>query len=274
MSEPNEQNLPKRFGEKRLFLSPEAVLKYEDLMKSIKGNRIFTSPNLAYYDREEDLVKAAILVSSEDESFIKKHRGILNLIDKGLRLMEHSLEPGTFKERNEVVLEEGIEIKRISRGGQSNVYLLTVDGEKYVIKTHIPRKIGSGDVRQPYINEMLQVQLLKRDLGNELEKLGVVLPTFLFASGQVVCVKFEEGERPEEHELINILPPLVEKIRNYIANQIRQGNSLFQNIDLDLVSDLERKIKVENFIKRPDGKFVLIDPFFYYDPEDQRFFDI
>jgi hypothetical protein len=233
------------------------------------GNRIFTS-NLGYLDRENHPVKAAILVSKEGEKFITDNIGILNAIDFGLRTL---MTEGQSYSEKVIDLGKGREMKMLKdpkNNGNNLVYLLTVGGEKYVIKvkkTKIPDGIDRDDVSQPFINEMLQAQETHDELGDKLQKMNVQMPKFLFASGQVSCVEFVEGNHLTGKEIEELIfdTETGKTLLEYVESKRHTGGSLWKDIHPDIVERGGIRLRKNNFIKRSDGSIVFIDPF-YYEP--------
>lgn len=221
------------------------------------GNRLFVSPDLAYFDRTKDKIKAGILISPAGEELIKKHPGILKQIDSAI-LLSKDMHTGEV-----VPIGEDMTLEAIEGGNQSRVYVLTLGEngkEKYVIKIHQP----SAFIHQPYINEMLQSQSVATDLEDELSSLGVEMPTFLFASGQVSCSKYEDEDGNynalNDHEKFKKLADLLVE---YIKEK-RDIDLLWANIKIDLPvynDDLLRDKIYADFRSKSDGTVVWIDPF-------------
>ena len=259
-------NMSEQFGGSELYRDPSAEVRHfekeSEQNRDRFGNRLFLSENLAYLDRHENPTKAGILISGEGEDFLKKHSGILKKLDSCLADVD-------AKDFYSVAIGDEIELKRYDHGGQSNVYLLSCGEEKCIIKTHRPeRETDSFDddertgvrIDQPYLNEMLQTQSFAKDLVDELRKLHVQMPVFLFASGQVSCTKFylDSYQRIEENERQN-LRELWDIAQSYIFEQQHQGNHLWEGVELDNPSNY--RIADRNFIKTEDGTLVWIDPF-------------
>lgn len=224
------------------------------------GNR-FIKSSLSYLDRDNRAMHAGLLISRDGESFIKSHRGILTELDKGLVLLETDQNQNQSGRPERVILENDRTLEVLSEeGNQSHVYLLTTNGERYVVKTSRTNRFPN--FTQPFVNEMLQCQAIAIDLTEELDKLGVEMPKFLFASGQVGCRRFEEGSSPSPEELMLIARPLLVPLSGYIKNQQAAGSSLWKGIKFEPV------LKIENFIRKTNGNLVWVDPLFHEDPED------
>jgi len=231
------------------------------------GNRIFSSANKSYFDRQGHETKAAMLVSSNGEAFIKKNPGILNDIDRGINELTYALKPDSlWKTIEEIDLGRERKMKKLpnGQGGQSLVYLLEVGDEKYVVKKKVSQRRESESVSQPYINEMLQTQAIEHDLQRELHEAGIEMPTYQFASGQVSCAEFVEGLYPSEEYLHKKIADLLPKIESYISGQ---EAPLWKNIQLDAkytdVAPRTIMYKTDNFIQKKDRTIVWIDPFLY-----------
>ncbi|MDP2671204.1 MAG: hypothetical protein Q8P13_01955 [bacterium] len=258
---------PERYAQEELKPTDAPVKHFTPVEGSSRdrfGNRVFESPKLGYLDRENDEVRAALLVSEEGERFIKSNPGILKDIEEGLLKLEYARDEGSNPVYfDSTDLPKGNHLSRYSQGNQSNVYLLEVKGEKYILKTHRVSAPHYQDARQPYINEMLQTQEMAADLKEDFEKLNMRMPDFLFASGQVSLVRFEEGNIPEDSLLDT------ERFKQFaaIANRYlstKEDQDLWKKIwadDLDEV--LVHETKKSNFVETEDGSLVWIDPFFY-----------
>jgi len=148
--------------------------------------------------------------------------------------------------------------------GQSQIWILEIGSEKFVIKYKKAANTPSADISQPYFNEMLQSQALGQDLTQELAAEGVEMPTFLFASGQISCIRFEEGRHPNETLLHDKLERFLPVVDNYISNQKSQ---LWAGIHSDAIGQTfaptTTVIKTDNFIQRPDGIMVWVDPLYF-----------
>lgn len=254
-----------RFHDSTLSDNQDAKVLHVEVGENARdrfGNRLFTSSNLSYSDREGNAVKAGILISKEGEEFIKSNPGIMNDIDTGLR---HFSSVGYAPTSGIFTVGEGRTMRYLSSGWQSSVCLLEVNGEKYVVKTGRNQK-QTENSSQPYINEMLQVQALDLDLGSKLAEIGVRMPKFMFASGQVSCAKFEEGVTPKGDEIAALAPTLATLVRNYIREE-KKKTELWKNITPDTIEGLMSRpfsyLKAKNFIKKPDGTKVWIDPLYY-----------
>lgn len=114
---------------------------------------------------------------------------------------------------------------------------------------------------------MLQVQTVQADpdivraLGmlEERQKIRIRFPTFLFASGQISCTAYEGDEEASIINIINKGYFLQELIEKFVQ---KQTGDLWKNIAVDIVN-LYGLVKNSNFIIRPDGTLVLVDPFYY-----------
>lgn len=262
--------LPHRFHEHKLWEDPSAEVKNFKPVENGRdkfGNRLFRSPEHYYFDRADEKVKAALLVSRKGELLIKNNPGILNDLDQGLIKMEYTSEPGNLiKRRSSVDLGKGRKLTYIAQGGQSQVYILEANGNKYAVKTKSSKYINFPDPSQPYINEMLQMQDMTENLKEEFAKLSIRLPSFLFASGQVGCAEFVEGEKPTAEDFANKSEQLRTLVKDYLGKKKLDGDPLWENISSDLF--VFSKIKTLNFVKEKDGTLVWVDPLFYDDPKE------
>jgi hypothetical protein len=268
-----------RFGEKQLETNPDAPIRHfrplpltegQTVQRDRFGNRLFTSPEKSYNDRENEENKAALLVSPKGEAFIKANLGILQDIDRGLQSLNVEEKRGSVNsDLSEIDLGNGRKLEALTipgktEGSQSVVFLLQTETGKYAVKVmkHIP--IESTPISQPYSNEMLQTQAIALDLRDELAQQDIEMPTFLFASGQVSCTEFVEGECPQPDEWAPHISRIHPQIASYIAAQREQGNTLWNGTTLDFYQPhayMEDRLvlRTDNVIKRPDGKFVPVD---------------
>lgn len=165
-------------------------------------------------------------------------------------------------------IDEHTRISYLSAGAQSRVFLLDVDGARYVVKTKKTGSMvsGSSDISQPYMNEMLQTQTLERDLGERFDKeFSIVLPKFLFASGTISCVKFEAGREPTHDEETKLITSGFISAMTEYAGPKSEREPLWKNIipDITVRQDGEEYFRRNNFVRRRDGKFVWVDIFKY-----------
>jgi len=240
------------------------------------GNKLANSRTKAYFDRSGDETKAALLMSPEGEAFLKTHKSILHDIDRGLiglDLMRKSPEKKPYTIDFGMGRKMGFLISErykgeehiVGGGGQSEIYVLEVEGDKYLIKKKTT-DIKHDDISQPYMNEMLQCQALAADLEDELDEAGAEMPTFLFASGQMACRKFEEGKELERGEFRDEIQKLAPAINDYFRKQQDEGQTLWKHIKQDMFSSYMPGGPIypnNNWLKKDKGKYVCIDPVFY-----------
>lgn len=168
---------------------------------------------------------------------------------------------------------DGVTLSFLFEGAQSRVYVLNINGDRYVVKVK-KGKTSDNSVKhnytQPYINEMLQLQEMGAELRELMDKNNVVLPEFLFVSSEVSCVKFEEGKMIVQYGvyagIINRLDSngFSEKVIEYVKEKNRK-ESLWSNIQID--TRKRGKLKYDNFILRDDHKLAWIDPLLYFNEE-------
>lgn len=243
------------------------------------GDKASRSQSFAFKDRTGAYVKAILLVSPAGQQFIKSNSGILSDIEQGLvklKAEEIGVKLATPKDEKKRYIELGVEIgqnrriDRLTEGNQSVVYELFVEGQRFLLKA--PKVILSddpslpfNDVSQPYVYEMLQIQGIEADLGSELAKLGFRMPKILFASSQLLCREFEDGTEPDRADFFGKRGMLFDTLISYINRQLQLGNSIWENIMLDLESLYDPCIiRTDNFLKTADGTLVWVDPFFYH----------
>lgn len=241
---------------KDLFSSSETVIEHfqpDESGKDRFGNRFFPS---------KEGLASGLLVSPAGEKFIKTNPHILTDLSQGLALATSDSFAGYPKKF--VDIGPGRKIRYFDSGGQSAVFIMDVLGSQYLVKLKKAPAPGLGDATQPYINEILQMQSLAKDLAPNLEELGVRLPDYLFASPTVAVRKYEEGEEPKEEEIREKFIKLGTIVTNYIAEQKNLGNSLWDNIAVDMKSPLG-DLQTKNFIRKTSGELVWIDPVYYQD---------
>ena len=262
---------PVRFAESLLHRNPEAsIIKHFtplslELETNTKvrdrfGNRIINSHDKAYFDKVGNETKVALLISPEGEAFIKNNKGILNDIDRGLEELH-----GEIEEKRKINFGNGRRMELLKIGGQSQVFVLFVGTEKCIVTKKTPY-VKDNDISQPYINEMLQCQTLAEDLKQELDKIGAIMPTFLFASGQMACRKYEDGRELKRGEFDKEIQQLVPVINEYLQNFQKNGSVLWKNIKPDMFWQFRPNEPFhpnDHWFKREDGKYACIDPFFF-----------
>lgn len=231
------------------------------------GNVIFSSPSLAYYDKNLKETKAALLVSESGQRLIKNHSGLLQSIDQGLRHLSYGL-PSRFKQQ--VDLKSGGTLERYLSGDLSQVFLCRLEGQKLIVKIPVSgksrKKILSiqNPPSQPYIDEMLQIQTLADTFQEELQTAKMRFPNFFFTSSHVLCQEFiEKASSPESSfDLNSRRLQLLETMQTYVYSN---SNSLWQGIMTDWTSQLSEMTKIykPNCIEEPGGFLVLVDPFFF-----------
>ncbi len=234
------------------------------------GNSIFASRDLGYVDKEDDEVRAAMVVSPEGNIFFQQNVGIRGAIKRGLQAMEpYARDEQSLLKQPKVDLGEGRTMEYLGSGHQSHAYLLTVEGvdgmhtkKQYVIKVknQDPKRV-TNLVSQPYVNEMLQTQAIATDLQAELKGEGVAMPTFLFATGQISCVEFVSGDRIDDNDtaLRKKLGEFSKVLSKYVQRLKASGAPLWQHVWID--DYFTRGRPMNNFIRRDtDGRIVWVDP--------------
>ncbi|HSX01518.1 MAG TPA: hypothetical protein VLF67_04735 [Candidatus Saccharimonas sp.] len=262
---------PKLFAKDQLHPDPDAKVRHfrprlQDRLADLRsptvqrdtyGNRVFTSTgeaaDAAYYDLGGRLNKASLLLSREGEDWLGQNPGVLADINRGLIALTHQPTPDTPTPTS-VELSHGRNLSKMAfpsvNAGhkQSVIYLLETPGGKYVIKT----ANQANNMAQPYFNEMLQTQQLAHDMRKQFAAAGVELPRFLFATGQISCTEFVEGTMLPRDEV----DAATEKLRGQVARYMRgKLRSLWVGVEHDMRNHY-------NFIRRPNGSLVCIDPFF------------
>lgn len=236
------------------------------------GNRLFLHPKLAYRDRSGATMRMGLLVTPQGQELLRARRRILPQLETAL---EHLHRPENYP--GEIFSLPAIgkptiplnqrgdrTITYLTEGGQSIVYLLEAKGDKYVIELKNPRASRNGnyeDPTQPYVNEMLQVQSLQRDMGYVLSANGIETATYLFASPVVACQIYEEGRYPTDREHDLIIKNISDAVLRYVKKKRDAGKPLWENVIADM--------RLKNFLKKPDGTFVWFDCFSYVPPDEE-----
>jgi hypothetical protein len=192
--------------------------------RDMYGNRIFTSSGSEYIDRLGNVNRAFLLVSPDGQELLGRHRWVLNDIGNGLTAISDQLTEG-----RSLSVREGRDIQILFAGGaQSSVYLFELNREKYVVKKRKKKEVGESDITQPYVNEMRQTQEIQSALRDELIRLGVSLQTFLFATPEVACVRYEEGVALAEDyfQLEDVASRLNALLKQYVEEQKNKGRQL------------------------------------------------
>ena len=233
------------------------------------GNRLFSARREGLYaptyiDREGKKYKAALLISSEGEKLIKENGGILNDIDQGILAINHSeWEVYPSKKHPERSLH------KIWTEAHTHLARLRIEKNEYLLKWLDQEKLAEQlYAYQPFINEMLQMQDLQKRFGEQLlqKDINVILPTYFFASGFLVCKSYEPGEPPSATpEIVKRIDKAMETVMQYVWKQREIKGSLWENVHFDTADWFTgRMIRTNNFILRPDNKLAWIDVFAYF----------
>lgn len=99
------------------------------------GNRRFTSPGFSYQDQLNRRIESTLLVSPSGENLIKSKPGILSFIDRGLGKILDGYD-GRRGFNFHDLTRGNTNISYLIHGSQSLVFLLSVEGQQYVLKTH------------------------------------------------------------------------------------------------------------------------------------------
>lgn len=165
-----------------------------------------------------------------------------------------------------VEIAEGIFITEHAQGSASKVYLVEIKAnEKFKkrLKLIVKVKRSYSKVTQTPINEMLQIQEAQAHLDQfEESRSSLGLSRFVFASANMSCSIFEEGEPlPADYELTEEqFKALVRFIEHFNSRE----DDLWHLIRLDILNGITKKLVSNNFILRADGKLIIVDPFCRY----------
>lgn len=272
-----ETRLSRRSAHFELFRDTNASIKHfspvdfsDGYPRDRFGNRVIRSGSrLAYLDREGDSVRAAFLVSREGEDFLRGNKGILRAMEQVIIDNEISDKKGSKGKAVSPDLggEKYLKRRYEKDGNQSKIFVLEAGKKKIVVKKTQTESIDDDDlgppVIQPYFNEMLQIQAMALDLGDDLARLGIFMPSFLFATGQVCGVKFENGDHPNPGAIKERVLAALNIVKTYIESQNSVENPLWDNVWVD---DFISSVKPCNLIERKDKSLVWIDPLLYETP--------
>lgn len=224
------------------------------------GNRIHYSPDFAYLDRNNNVVRAGLLLSPDGQELVRGMPGCLTQLNHAINQLSEVKQP-------KVEFKYGILSDAFKSGDQSKIYIWeTHKGVRYVIKVPLANSVDilpALRVDQPYIDEMLQTQEIQTALKPLLDAKNVKLSTFLFASSSVSCTKFEEGEHPDDwnddqHERFS---SVINGVRSYISKRRHSDDSLFYNVIVDAGDGEKLSHPSDNVIIDASGSIVWIDPF-------------
>ncbi len=265
------------------------------------GDRIFYFKDSSYKDRQQRELFTSLLISEPGEEVIKKRKGFLQGLNRAVIAIHHPDELlDLVKQRDDIreispefhaladrikVLEDVTRFTQetpyqlpdsgrclyfLAQGGESEVFVYQQDGEKYIVK--YPRALHETheDLHQPYVNEMLQMQFLQRDLGPEMEKMGVFFPEQYFSSPEALCVQFIEGRTPTEEELpIERTNSIYELVAKYLMQKkSNDPDGLWTNMYVDIYKDKAQRLN--NFSITNSGKIYLVDPLAYLEKDQER----
>ncbi|MBP7859901.1 hypothetical protein KA001_03025, partial [Patescibacteria group bacterium] len=139
------------------------------------GNVCILSPdNLSYWANEEKPRKASILITPLGRKILLEYPGLLKNIGQSLYVLENELLPGSLtktvgetiflqRQKQKTASVQG-KIIKFEKGRQSKIHILEVDGKKMIVKTAQGARTyldGYGNLNQPYVDEMLQIQTLQ-----------------------------------------------------------------------------------------------------------------
>lgn len=156
--------------------------------------------------------------------------------------------------------EEQSPMKRFIKGGQADVYTLTLDGKQYIYKV---RKYNA----QPLDRELLQIMELKSVVEDFLySQAKVRFPECLLATSEGFLREYVESRgmiSQEEH--IRQMQTAHNIVTNYIMCQQNAGNSLWEGIIADGMYPKSPSLAhIDNFVIGREGELIWIDPVLYF----------
>lgn len=252
------------FGREKLTVAPRENL--EDVRGFIVRNdldiTVRESPEFAYSDNFGRLRKSALLISRDGDGFIKANRGMLSNLARGLSEIEYIPDDSANRDRHKTRVDLGNDRKLefLTQGGQSLVFILTIGEKKFIVKRYKEEIREKNLVSQPYVDEMLQMAMVRRDLGAQLETLEVETPRVLFATGQMMCTEFVDGSTPRPEDVESKIKAIEKIVAPYVNEKRRSEPSVWAGIETDLIGGWFG-IRNKNFIRRPNGRLVCIDMF-------------
>lgn len=233
------------------------------------GNRVLSGASGYYHNREP--VLSGVFVTCHGDSVLAKHKHFLRDLDSGLTQVKHtrywdcpdSQDPGVINITDCRCLE------LIGDGRQSKVFLYICGEDKFVIKTFYKDNQGYGpspqSVAQPYCNEMLQIQQVKKFLGSKLEKSGIFLPHIIMSTPFVMCMEFIDGVEPSDVELGRALESVQDSLYQFIhTERDLRKNPLWRKVYPDIFNPLGN-VRTDNFVTTKEGCIFMVD-FLKYNP--------
>lgn len=259
-----------RYHDQRLWLKeiPRELNrnpKFRDLpVKQLEqfGNQLFISPNLSFRENyfqqiSGDRRAARLLIATEGQELFGRHKKLLSQLDRALSAIN------TSQRETDVRTLSNLNLEQLNSSGQAISYRTQIGVDD--LKVREIQSVGPkiDGVAQPLYKEMLQVQTATRELKPQLEELGIELPLYYFASGQVALMRFELGDYPA------ITPEFEEKVikfksilDQYIRQKKIQQDPAWSLVKSDVIDPGDQQVRVNNFIQRSsDGAIVCIDPF-------------
>lgn len=228
------------------------------------GNLAITSPAYSYYkytnvltnnnegpsysfQKTDETHHAQLLITTEGRKIIRRNPGVLRSIELYASIFDRTQ---ADYGKNIMYTDSNISIKPIySPGRFSSVHILETEDEKFAVKT------PKGSIPVYYYNDMRQIQVIQKELGGQLLDLGVLLPTYLFASRNISCTKYEAGDSPAGYFTREFFIHVQNLAENFIS---KQKDPLWKGVFADAYDN--GIIRYENFVLRDDGKLVWIDP--------------
>lgn len=229
-------------------------------------NKRFTFPEQKILDREGNQKSPSLLISQEGRTVIAENKNFLQGLKEALKIVE-SREQKVFLSTEGTLFsnpEKKQSLSFVAEGSQSQVFHYGVSDQEFIIKIMKESDSTLDDLSQPYQNEMLQIQALHENLGNQLNKLGILLPKTFFASDTVSCSEYIDGRTPTNEELPHsLIYELFQVINQFIDAQKKLDSSgIWDGIQVDIYSKLNGT-RLDNFRITQEGKIYLIDPFLF-----------
>src|SRR3989344_4704347 len=147
------------------------------------------------FDNSGDLYQAGLLISPSGQQLLQSHQGLFLGLSTALNQVD-----GT-NQQDEIEISSDAHVSYLSAGDQSQVYTVTIGSERLIVKIPSPNNPNYRSAKQPYVNEMRQVQELTEQLIPHCSG-NLRFPTYHFASENVLCTSFEEGSESTVADLI------------------------------------------------------------------------
>lgn len=211
---------------------------------SDQDNIVFTQEGEDFFDGNPNLVQQ---IRRAIDDYDQAH---IDYINEGLAEL--------FGDDDHIVPQKKTEltIEQLGVGGQSRVFLIEIDGRKFVLKKPAPNKSAEQlSMKQSYLNEAAQLQKLSMLLSAEMKEMGIRFPKLYFLSRNLMCVEYIEGAKIRKSDNNS------ERVAQFIElmeHQISVNPYLrdtFIDVGISTATGEFTDVLIE-----PDGTIVFLDP--------------